>query len=354
MEHRFSRQAFFDLMWSRPIKDIAPKFGISDVALAKFCRKHEIPLPGRGYWAKVQAGKPVATLSLPERGLGRSETITLGRDEWQGREAQEKREREQEIPPPPEFRETLEELRLRVARLVGKVACLKGLERTHRVVAALLEEDKARIQKQNSASYQSFYDQPFFASPYERRRLKLLNSIFLALAKLGITAHAKGKNPKDFTIDVGDSSVMFRLDDPRAKADRESWRPSSDARRPASDPLQLTVSWHLETIEGLRLVWSDNKEAVIETLLQEIVVELVAVGEMQLRAAELQHHAWRVKRKEDLIEEARKREEEVKRKERLRMQRIETARIEHLLDDAMALRLANDLRAYIRRPPGFE
>ncbi|WP_449465655.1 hypothetical protein [Stenotrophomonas humi] len=348
MEHQFSRKAFFDLMWSKPIKDIAPDFGISDVALAKFCRKNEIPLPGRGYWAKLQAGKPVMAFALPARGLGRHETITLGRDEWQGREAQEKREREQEIPPPPEFPETLEEVRIRVTKLVGKVTYIKGLERRHRVVATLLEEDKARTEKRNASSYHSFYDEPFFASPYERRRLKLLNSIFLALAKLDIKAHAQGKNPKDFTIHVGDSSVTFKLDDPKAKTERESWRPSSDARRPVTDPLQLTVSWHLEKIDGLRLVWSDGKEVAIEPLLQEIVVELVVAGEMQVRASELYHHARRVKRKADLIEEARQREEEAKRKERLRLQRIERARIEHLLDDAMSLRMANDLRAYIQ------
>ena len=348
MEHQFSRQAFFDLMWSKPIKDIAPDFGISDVALAKFCRKYEIPLPGRGYWAKLQAGKPVMAFALPPRGLGRHETITLGRDEWQGREAQEKREREQEIPPPPEFPESLDDVRLRVATLVGKVPYIKGFERTHRVIAALLEEDQARIEKRNASSYSSFYDQPFFASPYERRRLKLLNSIFLALAKLDISAHAQGKNPNDFTIRVGDSGITFRLDDPKAKVERESWRPASDVHRSASDPLQLTVSWHLEKVEGLRLIWSDSKDATIEALLQEVVVELVVVGEMQVRASELYHHTRRVERKAGLIEEARQREEEAKRKERLRVERIEKARIEHLLDDAMSLRLANDLRVYIQ------
>lgn len=348
MEHQFSRKEFFDLMWSKPIKDLAPEFGISDVALAKFCRKHDVPLPGRGYWAKLKVGKPVPAFSLPPRGLGRHETISIGRDEWRGRDEQEARQREEVIPPPPEFPEALDDLRRRVTTLVGKVTYLKGLERTHRVVATLLEEDKARIEKRSTSSYSSFYDQPFFASPYERRRLKFLNSIFLALAKLDITAHAQGKNPKDFKVHVGDSGVTFKLDDPKAKTERESWRPQSDVHRSASDPLQLTVSWHLEKVDGLRLVWSDSKDATIEALLQEIVVELVVAGEMQMRTAELHRHAWRVRRKEDLIEEDRKRKEEVKRKERLRLQRIEKARIEHLLDDAMSLRLANDLRAYIQ------
>jgi hypothetical protein len=32
---------------------------ISDVALAKACRKRQVPLPGRGYWAKKAANKLV-------------------------------------------------------------------------------------------------------------------------------------------------------------------------------------------------------------------------------------------------------------------------------------------------------
>lgn len=44
---------------------LAKEFDISDVGLAKVCRKHEIPLPGLGHWAKVAAGKKVKTIPLP-------------------------------------------------------------------------------------------------------------------------------------------------------------------------------------------------------------------------------------------------------------------------------------------------
>jgi hypothetical protein len=30
------------------------EFGISDVGLAKLCRRYEIPVPGRGYWTGIQ------------------------------------------------------------------------------------------------------------------------------------------------------------------------------------------------------------------------------------------------------------------------------------------------------------
>lgn len=52
-----SRQALFEAAWQRPLTDIAAEFGISDVGLRKICDRHDIPTPGRGYWAQVRAGK---------------------------------------------------------------------------------------------------------------------------------------------------------------------------------------------------------------------------------------------------------------------------------------------------------
>ena len=51
-----SRQDLYELVWSKPMRELAKDFGISDVALAKRCRRLAIPVPGRGYWARVDAG----------------------------------------------------------------------------------------------------------------------------------------------------------------------------------------------------------------------------------------------------------------------------------------------------------
>ena len=52
-----SRQALFEAVWQRPLTDIAAEVGITDVGLRKLCDRHDIPTPGRGYWAQVRAGK---------------------------------------------------------------------------------------------------------------------------------------------------------------------------------------------------------------------------------------------------------------------------------------------------------
>jgi hypothetical protein len=56
---RYNRQKIYEEIWSEPIQHVAKRYGISDVGLAKVCKKLNIPRPGRGYWAIKAAGKPL-------------------------------------------------------------------------------------------------------------------------------------------------------------------------------------------------------------------------------------------------------------------------------------------------------
>jgi hypothetical protein len=62
-----SREDLYELAWSKPISELAKDFGISDVGLAKRCRRLGVPLPGRGYWARIDAGQKPYRPKLPQR-----------------------------------------------------------------------------------------------------------------------------------------------------------------------------------------------------------------------------------------------------------------------------------------------
>ncbi len=66
MTEAWNREALYGEVWEQPLVKIALKYGISAVMLGKICRKLLIPLPGRGYWAKKEFGKPVQRVPLPE------------------------------------------------------------------------------------------------------------------------------------------------------------------------------------------------------------------------------------------------------------------------------------------------
>jgi integrase len=63
----FTRQQLYELVWSQPVTTLAKTLGVSDVGLAKACRRADIPVPHRGYWAKINAARPAARPELPQR-----------------------------------------------------------------------------------------------------------------------------------------------------------------------------------------------------------------------------------------------------------------------------------------------
>jgi hypothetical protein len=60
----WNREELYAEVWEQPLIKVAPKYGISAVALGKVCGKLQIPLPGRGYWTKKEFGKPVHRFPL--------------------------------------------------------------------------------------------------------------------------------------------------------------------------------------------------------------------------------------------------------------------------------------------------
>lgn len=66
----WNRDQLYIEVWERPASKVAIKYGVSGVMIGKICRKLKIPLPGRGYWAKKEFGKPVERLPpLEEKDL---------------------------------------------------------------------------------------------------------------------------------------------------------------------------------------------------------------------------------------------------------------------------------------------
>jgi len=77
LRRELTRGVLYDLVWARPMTKVAADLGLSDVALKKICRKHKVPTPGRGYWAKLAAGKPARRVRLPEIGDGALDRIAI-------------------------------------------------------------------------------------------------------------------------------------------------------------------------------------------------------------------------------------------------------------------------------------
>lgn len=61
----FERDVLYREVWAKPIRTVAKRYDISDVGLRKICVNLGVPVPPKGHWAKLAAGKKVPTVPLP-------------------------------------------------------------------------------------------------------------------------------------------------------------------------------------------------------------------------------------------------------------------------------------------------
>jgi hypothetical protein len=61
---RYDRQRLYEQVWQEPMTVVARTYGVSGVYLARVCRLLSVPVPPRGYWARVRNGQRVRRPAL--------------------------------------------------------------------------------------------------------------------------------------------------------------------------------------------------------------------------------------------------------------------------------------------------
>ena len=73
------REALYALVWSKPMREVAPSLNLSDTGLAKLCKRYHIPRPRQGHWLSLQHSGTVNQPPLPDTPKGMPTTIQLPR-----------------------------------------------------------------------------------------------------------------------------------------------------------------------------------------------------------------------------------------------------------------------------------
>lgn len=341
----YSRQDFLDIVWSKPVREIAGDMGVSTAAISTHCKENDIPAPPRGHWLRAE-GKRVKKPSLPPRGIGKRDTIRVGGSNGYYYSYPEPAGlMTMEIGAAPSFQPSIDEVMETVRRQVGEVTVPRDFTRAHHLIRRLLEHDEERRIKYLSASYHSYWDAPYFDAPYEKRRLRLMNALMLNLHRLGGKATMRDKNPSGFSYKVGHQNLYVTVDHPESR--RSSWMSAEMATRSASELIVVSIGQGEKENKPQRQ-WADNGTDKVEGHLQNILVSMIVTAEVEFRDDELRRHSWLISRKEQLIENERKRIEEEQRRERERVEADRKARYDGLLLDAAAHRQAEDIRTYAR------
>ena len=67
---RLDRQKLYERVWAEPVEALAKSWGLSGRGLAKACQRAGVPVPPRGYWARLRNGlhpRPIPLRQVPHR-----------------------------------------------------------------------------------------------------------------------------------------------------------------------------------------------------------------------------------------------------------------------------------------------
>lgn len=73
-----SRAALYDLVWSKPMTEIARALSVRDQHVAMACDLFDIARPRAGHWQKVGYGKPVEQAALSTTVFSADEIVSIG------------------------------------------------------------------------------------------------------------------------------------------------------------------------------------------------------------------------------------------------------------------------------------
>ncbi len=342
MPQTYTRQEIYHLVWSEPTRTVANRHGISDVALAKTCRKANIPIPPRGYWARIEAGQNIPKTPLPPRFPGAPDRFEIGGNSNPWRTIPHQEILDMPVPPVPVYSESIEAVTARIEKMIGKVPVMRDFSKAFGPISRLLAHDDERRNSQWAS------DKPKYESGIERRRLLILNSIFLAVSALGcrpsMSVSKYGVDDlqsRGITVTCGAQHVHFTLEPP-----------VMGGRYGRSDPDASTLT-RSAGLPGHRpapedFVWKDNGADKIEHHLREIVVSLLVTAEVQHREHAASYRQWIIDRKESIRKEREREKAEQIRKDRELNERKEKEWIAALVQQASDLQTAEVIRTYVR------
>jgi len=329
MAKRLTRQELYDLVWAEPRSRLGKRLGISDVGLSKVCKKANIPMPGPGYWAKLEAGKKLPHPCLSPRGPGQLDYVTFTGN---SRTDDTTPPQEDEATAPSPDLESLQELERRVRQAVGMVRLPKTLANPHRLIAHLLEQDEIRREKQKASPYPLSWETPIFDSRHERRRLRFLNATLLALTKQGYRVDADSRDARSISVRIWDQHVSFTLDWAGKNFGKEAHQRSTAEQKP---PFKLRLELRNHWTKELPVAWEDTEDQPLEGQMTEIIVRLIVGADKQLRDAIKWNEEWQ--RQHQVYLEKRRQEEEAAR---------DKANVDALLEAAAQWRKACDIRDF--------
>jgi len=311
-------QDLYEAVWIKPVRTLAKEWGLSDVGLAKVCRRYDIPLPPLGHWAKVAVGRGMKRPPL----TGNPDVqITFDGN--------------------PSLKKTQlsEQGKTKLLPALAAVATAAAVDTPERLAKWTQKTAKALSKKADPTGILSCWKESFRVSVSElqkSRAVNLLNTVETALSAAGMKwevdekrHHVVGKMHGE-TISF-DLRERYKQTEHVEKHPTSAWLDKKTYSFQFHGDLTIRIEGYFEG----RKSWSDGKTQRIDDNLPEIIEGMLAAAEA-LR-----------KRTLDFEEQRRRWAEEARvRGEKERIAREEKAFLDATLKEAEDWIQANKIRQY--------
>lgn len=339
-----SREGLYEQVWSKPMTKVAADYGVTGTALKKTCNRHHIPTPERGYWAKLEYGKPVNKEALPPLAEPSLAMVRISGSS------------EQHLSP--SVREAKEKARDRLHKhAAAKPLLVPASEPTLSIVeppclvATRRTILKARPDDQGFAAARSKGVVPLKIAPASiERGIQILSQLF-ALAET--QGHLPKATEDGLVLIVENESIAFGLEEQPEKIlhqptpaelkrrdERARWGYTTDPW-PKYDQVpsgRLAIVIHANPYSGIRRTYSDGRTQALERMLPDILAGFVGhaayISERRREADEQEQ-----RRRE--AEARRQREEAFNSREKRRMEFVDAVHEQLILRDKLTAVLSH-------------
>lgn len=314
----WKREQLYSEVWEEPVTKVGEKYGVSDVAIAKLCRRLRVPVPGRGYWARKAAGQAVKQTPLPPF---KSPPVIVCRKHVSA--------------PKPQVDSSDPEL-AKIAEVESHSVSIPTVE--HKLIARARQVlERARTDEYDRTVHPA--SSPCLDVQVSRglldRAFAILNAFVFALEAEGLRVSVSGTST---SVEVFGQIVTFRLEEDLRINERREVKSYSSATRlvniyERSGNLAFRI-WATET--GSRRHWGDSKTKRLEDLLPKCIGGIFRNA--RVLRIEVEEHQQR-----ELMWERRRVEEA----ERARKAYEERQRLEHLEKCISDWQKAEQIRAFM-------
>jgi hypothetical protein len=337
-----TRDQLYELVWAEPLRVLATRYALSDVALAKLCTRLAIPRPDRAYWGKrARRQSPRRTRRTRLRALPsaaadslRTVTLQLREDSDVARLSGHRRRRS-------EPNESAEPGAQSIVVAERFATAHPSLARTAAALASRNREDSLEIldpSHPRGGRGEPLLDVRVTPATVDRA-LRILGAVVTALEARGFAVDAEGRGRQRRTwIAIHNERIAFCLEEITAERGNDS-PDGGHARR--SYVFEPTGRLRLRILEPSfvplpRRRWADRPNAPLETQLGDFVSGVI--GAATVTTHWRADNDLRIQREKQAIEVVRARERRAAR---------EVIRVRELIRLADTWDQARRLRAFI-------